>query len=419
MKIATVVNNLERGGTQRCAQNYAEIYQELGHDSRVFGVYGGGIRKLQLEERGIPAYAGTTDNAFSSFIEFKPDVLHVHRSSFYDDTFVEYLKAARAAGSIVVQTNVFAKPDYTKNRSLVDVDLEMSAWGLHKWLARMKGVDHAPQSIVMPYFVKTEAFKRASVAVRVSYRESCGIPRDAFVFGRIGQPIEAKWSTDIIQAFNQTAFHHPNAYLLLIGAPPNVVKMATNSTYRDRIKLVDPIDGDAQLSIVYSSFDVFLHSATIGESFGMVLVEASLCDVLIITRARLLRDNAQAEIVPGMHGGHVVWDSSALARAMNLAATKNAGESNARQYADANFGFAAGRTQLGRMLTIITNYPKAEWSLRFAEIGVISQKNIPTLDELISVSRPSLNFVERCEFNMVHQRLPYLFIKKIKDLLKL
>ncbi len=48
MKILTIVNNLDKGGTQRAAQNFCEGYAKLSNDSRILTVYKGGIRVEEL-----------------------------------------------------------------------------------------------------------------------------------------------------------------------------------------------------------------------------------------------------------------------------------------------------------------------------------------------------------------------------------
>ena len=50
MKILTVVYNLEKGGTQRVAQIFAEAYHELGYDSRILSLYGLGCRYDEIRD---------------------------------------------------------------------------------------------------------------------------------------------------------------------------------------------------------------------------------------------------------------------------------------------------------------------------------------------------------------------------------
>ena len=48
--------------------------------------------------------------------------------------------------------------------------------------------------------------------------------------------------------------------------------------------------------------DGFLHVSRIGESFGMVLCEAMLCGVPVVTLSTPLKDNSQLEVVGPRRG---------------------------------------------------------------------------------------------------------------------
>jgi glycosyltransferase involved in cell wall biosynthesis len=151
-------------------------------------------------------------------------------------------------------------------------------------------------------------------------RKSLEIPESAFVFGRVGQPIKFKWSKHLISAFNKLIIKQPNAHLLLIGAPKSIVNqsMTVNRRFRRNIKVIPFIKDDDELRKYYNVMDCFVHSAEIGESFGMVLAEAMLCGCPIITVSRPFRDNSQIEIVEPLKGGVSVSNNSILHHAMEL-----------------------------------------------------------------------------------------------------
>ena len=60
-----------------------------------------------------------------------------------------------------------------------------------------------------------------------------------------------------------------------------------------------------------------MHAADKGESFGMVLCEAMLCGLPVITLSRPLRDNSQIEVVRNGEAGIVVSDQCGFTAAMN------------------------------------------------------------------------------------------------------
>ena len=62
--------------------------------------------------------------------------------------------------------------------------------------------------------------------------------------------------------------------------------------------------------------DGFLHLSRIGESFGMVLCEAMLCGVPVVTLSTPLKDNSQLEVVGHGVGGLVALTPEAVPDAM-------------------------------------------------------------------------------------------------------
>jgi hypothetical protein len=130
----------------------------------------------------------------------------------------------------------------------------------------------------------------------------------------------------------------PNAYLLLAGLPDEFVPLIgrLSEDVRDRVRQVPLTDSDRELSVMYSSMDCFLHAATIGESFGLVLTEAMLCGCPVVTVARPDRDNSHVEVVGHLKAGLVaasmrdfpraalaLWEDDALRRRLGAGARQN------------------------------------------------------------------------------------------------
>jgi hypothetical protein len=83
-----------------------------------------------------------------------------------------------------------------------------------------------------------------------------------------------------------------------------------------RVVSIDFLHDDATLCVAYTAMDVFLHASRIGESFGMVLAEALLCGVPVITLGTPDKDNSQLELVGHESGGLVVTDVASMVEAM-------------------------------------------------------------------------------------------------------
>ena len=116
------------------------------------------------------------------------------------------------------------------------------------------------------------------------------------VLGRIGQSYEGKWSSIIVEVFEEIRDNVPNLKLLLVNPPPLILKHSHKSRYNADIVIIDRLDGDASLSDCYSSIDVFVLVAKQGESFGMVLSESLLCETPVITLSTPWADNSQVKL---------------------------------------------------------------------------------------------------------------------------
>jgi len=170
----------------------------------------------------------------------------------------------------------------------------------------------------MPHIIRSDRFGTISAEQRLAWRAEHGIPADAVLFGRIGQPLLPKWSGALFDAFGRVAVDHENAWLVVVGMPPELVPALDRlpESTRRRIVVIDFLHGDKALRECYGSMDIFAHAANIGETFGMVLCEAALAGVPAITLSTPLRDNSQIEVVGNDRGGLVAGNTNAFASAM-------------------------------------------------------------------------------------------------------
>jgi glycosyltransferase involved in cell wall biosynthesis len=161
--------------------------------------------------------------------------------------------------------------------------------------------------VVVPNPVAVEDFDRAMPEAIASFRQRCHIPPEAYVCGRVGQPSNSKWHPQNVLAFIPIATRDPRAYLLLLGFPASLqpVLDSLREDIRRRVIVLPLTDSDQDLCTFYSSLDCFLHVAQIGESFGLVLTEAMLCGVPVVTASLPYKDNSQVEVVGHLRGGMV------------------------------------------------------------------------------------------------------------------
>jgi len=308
MKILTVVYNLEKGGTQRSAQAFAEAYHELNHDSRIVSLYGLGPRYSELEGV-IPVWDGINSDNLHQIKEWDPNIVHLHSHGPKKNEIDKILTSSVHA--TIIETNVFSKPSPWADK--VDISYQLSTWAL--WLFNLRG-GHKYNSAIVPNPIKCDSFQKSSIQDVTAFRKQNNIPKNAFVMGRIGQSYDGKWSPLLIDIFNELSSSIPNLFLLIINAPNTILDKAAQSAYHKNIVHIPKIIGDDNLAIAYSSMDLMLHIATQGESFGMVLTESILCETPVVALSTPWADNSQGEVIGNGKGGVVVHSKQGIKNAV-------------------------------------------------------------------------------------------------------
>ncbi len=306
MKLLTAVCTLAKGGTQRAAQNFAEAYRTLGHDSRVVHTIEGGARASELVDRGVPVYdLGSADDR-ARLSAWGPELLHLHSHRVSEDAF----RALRALApqAPVVETNVFSLPSPWAGE--LRASFQLAGWCQFLYQQRCRG---AHPSVVVPYPVRCEGFHRVSEQERLAFRERWGLEGKHRVIGRVGQAFNSKWSPWLLEVFETLRRDEPLLRLLMVNPPAEILARLAVSPYRGDVVVIDELRGDEALSTCYSAMDVFLHISRWGESFGMVLAESLLCETPVVTLATPWADNAQGEVVGDGIGGRVAHRVSDLA----------------------------------------------------------------------------------------------------------
>jgi glycosyltransferase involved in cell wall biosynthesis len=327
IRFLTIVSALTRGGTERAAVNYALGYHRAGMPSAVLAYSGAGPRKEVLDDAGIPVFVGGKSRGEqSAAIEqaraWTPDILHLNRPGLPDPISGSIVRSLLRSNMRSFETNVFSCVDETQDRLLFDLHFHLSHWCLWKWTQASRELEGRAPGVVVPYPVDTSSFSPATPEQRTVFRSALGIPADAVVFGRIGQPSPSKWSPILIESFRIAAEQFPHVWLVLVGCSKQLESslLRLPSGVRARVKQLPLVDTDLELQSYYGSMDVFAHAAEKGESFGMVLCEAMLCGLPVITLNTPLRDNSQIEVVQNGKTGLVVSNRWEFTRAMLILA---------------------------------------------------------------------------------------------------
>jgi glycosyltransferase involved in cell wall biosynthesis len=316
MRILTITPSLSIGGIERAAQNFSIGYKKRGHDVVVLNHGRDGVRRRNLEAAGCKVY--TIDKLADGGLEKLNlggfDVVHIHREGRKNQRENDVLSWARRSAKIIAETNVFFAIDYSVGSSMIDIHFQLAEINFLHWQRR----GGKNLSTVVPNPVDADEFPLRSFEDVKKFRGFHKIPGDAFIFGRIGQPIPGKWDPIIVRAFDKLAAMNSNVYLLLVGPSDDSRREVERLPIyaRQRILMLDTIDDPSRLGICYQSMDCFLHAARQGESFGYVLTEALLYGVPVITLSRPHRDNAQTEVIRHNLDGFVVRSRKGMLEAM-------------------------------------------------------------------------------------------------------
>ena len=206
-----------------------------------------------------------------------------------------------------------AKPNVTP--------VAMSRYG-HDQLTRLD-ID----SVCIPHAIDPDLYKPTPSFDGRAGRDIMGVPEDAFVVSIVNAnkgtvPTRKAWAENIL-AFSIFAERHPDAVLYLHterfgsmgGIPLDPVLKACGLT-EDRYRFINQYAlrtgiPDEAMSTIYTASDVLL-AATLGEGFGLTVVEAAACEL----RAIVNNFSAQPEVA-GPDGllvdGQPWWDPAQLA----------------------------------------------------------------------------------------------------------
>ena len=314
MRILTVVPGMGVGGTERAALNLTLGIRALGAEVAVLAHTERGPREDVFRAADVPVFGPGETVAAAGW---RADIVHIHRTGYACRRETALLAALKAPGVRVVETNVFARFDAGEGGRLIDAHCLLSRWCAWKWRAWGGPAARRKRMFILPNPVDGAGMARVADEARAAVRASLGVPRERFLFGRVGQPHAAKWSPRMIDAFAAVA-RTRDAGLLLVGAPEDILARvrALPDPLRPRVVALPVTASDRRLSELLSAMDGFLHVSRIGESFGMVLCEAMLCGVPVVTLSTPLKDNSQLEVVGHGTGGIVALRPEALPQAM-------------------------------------------------------------------------------------------------------
>ncbi|MDQ7947318.1 MAG: glycosyltransferase family 4 protein [Pedobacter sp.] len=420
MKILTIVENLGLGGTERVAQNFSIGYQQANCDTKVLATKALGMRATYLAEKNIEVLPGgeSLQQSIEKINRWKPDVIHIHRPGYYNE-LNRLLPLIKLSDTKVIETNIFARPDYSSSANLIDAHLHLSNWSLWKWQKWTGNLNQL--GAVVPNLIDCSQIKTVTKGIR--HPRLAHLPTGAIILGRIGQPIIAKWNGIIFDALQALLKKDEKYHLALVGLP-EILKEKLKSypqQVQDHVHLLDPIYNDQELNMLYQSFDIFLHASQIGESFGMVLAEAHLNEIPIVTLNTPLKDNTQNELVGNGRGGFVVTDLTNMIKAIELIANNlnlaeqfgKAGAAHIRE--NFELGFVTGKA-LVLCEVLSKNYSRQQTLQALHTHQIVTHCNDQRIRELCNNMMGELSLKEKILLKLIHMPLFYRNYLKAKGI---
>lgn len=113
-------------------------------------------------------------------------------------------------------------------------------------------------------------------------RERLGIPKKAFVLGRIGRADDAIFDPIGIEAFSLALKNHPELHYIVMSPPPILEKIVAERNISN-VHFLAPSGSEADVWAFHYALDVFAHFRADGETSGVAIAESLSAGNPIIT----------------------------------------------------------------------------------------------------------------------------------------
>lgn len=297
-KIVVCFDDTTLGGTSRSAILSGEAWRLAGCSVAMYpfrAVHPGRVEKISALGKLLSSLDEVDWSSVSA--------VHYHHGSFNAAQLSNVALLSRAARGLngvppLISNNIFAHNDHPLDswpgRRVVCL---LGDWALQQYRCSRLQVPAAVSTCVIPNAQDTAFFRPPSTSERAAAKDRLGLPDKPTVL-RVGSPLMDKWSLSYAPLVEQ--LRNIDATLVAIGCPEALANRVSSC---GNVRLVSPLADDVLLRDYYWATDVFAHDAERGESFGNVLLEALLCGLPVVYRARPLRDNTPREfgVAPHFH----------------------------------------------------------------------------------------------------------------------
>ncbi|MGH6636008.1 MAG: glycosyltransferase [Gammaproteobacteria bacterium] len=294
------------GGVARSVQGFANEFRSENHRVLVVAPMFDGASKKETDVVRYPAIKSFNGSGFSlpvpipgrmagALRTFQPEVVHSHHPFLLGAT------ALRIAASRNIPLVFTHHTLYEKYTHYVPGDSPR----LKRFVADLVvGYCNLCSAVIAPSDSVAEVLRERKVVVPITviptgvdtrfftagdgaaFRDSIGVPREAFVVGHVGRLAPEKNLDFLSRAVIRFLRQHRNGYFLLVGAGPSkkqIVASFAADGLSQRLRAVGVLQ-NAELAAAYKAMDVFAF-ASHTETQGMVLAEAMAAGVPVIAVA--------------------------------------------------------------------------------------------------------------------------------------
>lgn len=287
--IVTIVQDLDKGGTQHVGALLAQEYRRLGYWSVLYMCSPFISERHAVVPAGVDVCIGGDLVALSDILKGPSSgFIHIHNNRIPAQVKV----LVSTSGWRVLEQCVWSKYDPMLR---VDASLQLGQYAVSRYLWSSKAAA-AVEIYEVPYCT--------NVAVSLVGRSVCR----RRTFGRVGQASMAKWSSKYIRLVRESLGMFPDSEWLLVGCPTELraaIEAEIAVSDRRRVQFLSETHSTEVLRKIYERITDFVHVSNIGESFGLVLVEALAAGCYVTTLASPWTDNTQTELVSQSKCGKV------------------------------------------------------------------------------------------------------------------
>jgi len=284
VRVLHVAKFLGLGGTEKVMQLFVTHLDRHRFLPAVYSTEDG-ERATQIRESGVETHIG--DDLFAVLKRFRPQVVHLHRAGWPEPSLLRPI--IRAGTPVVVETNVFGRPDPSPQARIIDRTLFVSRFCLERF-ERETGITATPPRYSFLYNpVDTDFLAAAARPAR-----DFSLP----VIGRLSRPDPRKWSWLALDILPLLARDVPGFRCRIVGTIPEAREFVRQNGLESCVDFLDPLRTDAEIAAFLDGVSLLAHANDSGESFGLAIAEAMACGLPVVTHPAVGdRDNAQLELV--------------------------------------------------------------------------------------------------------------------------